>query len=173
MKKIPLALLLLCLLMPLPAKTLGYGLGYYAQTVTQDVQETSSGIELSLAYEPFLFQFCNPSLVVATAVGSNLDGDSTFAYVHSFLSIDVFRTLSHPFSFATINLVAWDPSIGIGYQWVPSSKQHLLTLSASPLKLTQKDFWYEFFSPFISYDLSNGNVENWGFNLIRYTYFFR
>jgi hypothetical protein len=173
MKKILLSLLLLGLLMPLSAKTLGYGFGYYAQTVTQDVSETSSGIELSFAYEPFLFQFCNPSLVVATAVGGNLDGEATLAYAQAFLSLDVFRTLSHPFSFVATNPIAWDPSIGVGYQWVPASRQHLLTLSASPLKLTQKDFWYEFFSPFVSFDVSNGNIENWGFNLIRYTYFFR
>ena len=173
MKKISLILLLLCLLMPLSARTLGYGLGYYAQAVTGDERRTNSGAEVSLAYEPFLFTFCNPALVVSTAFGKDLDGNRMVPYIQAALSMDIFRTLHHPFSLVAHNPIAWDPSVSIGYQWVPDADQQLLYLSASPLKMSQKDFWYEFFSPFASMDISTGKIESWGFDLIRYTYFFR
>ncbi|AEV30493.1 hypothetical protein SpiGrapes_2736 [Sphaerochaeta pleomorpha str. Grapes] len=173
MKKIPLIVLLLFLFMPLSARTLAYGLGYYAQTVTEDEQRTNSGLEVSFVYEPFLFTVCNPALVVSAAYGKNINGNRGVPYIQAALSIDIFRTLHHPFSLIAHNPIAWDPSVSVGYQWVPEAEQQLLYLSASPLKMSQKDFWYEFFSPFVSLDVSTKKIENWGFNLIRYTYFFR
>jgi hypothetical protein len=43
----------------------------------------------------------------------------------------------------------------------------------SPFKLSQKDFWYEFFAFYVAMDLGTGAVDNWGINLVRYTYIFK
>ncbi|WP_320127785.1 hypothetical protein [uncultured Sphaerochaeta sp.] len=173
MKKISVLAILFCLALPLSAQSLGYGLGYYAETVVDAPQATNGGVELSFAYEPYLWKFCNPSLVLSTAFGKNLDQEFLVPYVNVAVSVDLFRTLSHPFGFVAHNPIAWDPSVAIGYQWENNNDEHLLVLSASPFKLTQKDFWFEFLSPFATVSLSDQEVRTWGFNLIRYTYFFR
>jgi hypothetical protein len=53
----------------------------------------------------------------------------------------------------------------------PMRESSSFTVEMSPLKLSQKDFWYEFFSPFISFNLDEGVVDSWGITLVRYTYF--
>jgi hypothetical protein len=173
MKKISMLLLFVCLLSPLHARTLGYGLGYYALSVEDTESASGSGAELSLVYEPFLWKAMNPSLVLSATAGKTFADEFAIPSVGIGVSVDLFRTLHHPFRFVEHNPIAWDPSVSASLQWSPQRDKSLITFAASPFKLSQKDFWYEFLSPFVSYDLHEGTVDSWGFDVIRYTYFFK
>jgi hypothetical protein len=63
--------------------------------------------------------------------------------------------------------------VGVSYSFNPKRNMSLLALEASPFKLIQKDFWYEVLSPYFFIDMEKGEIDSWGFNIIRFTYFFK
>jgi len=166
-------LLLLLTLSPLAAKSFGYGLGMYGQSVLHDEGASSSGVELSLVYQPWLLPIGNPSLQLKGSMGSDMSGSLVFPYVEFGLSLDLFRIVKHPINFFANNIVAYDPALSIAYQYDTQDSSHLMSVGFSPFKLSQKDFWYEFFAFYVALDLEAKKVANWGINLVRYTYIFK
>ena len=69
--------------------------------------------------------------------------------------------------------MAYDPALSIAYQYDTQDSSHLMSVGFSPFKLSQKDFWYEFFAFYVALDLEAKKVANWGINLVRYTYIFK
>lgn len=167
-------LLLFLLSTPLLSRSLGYGLGYYGEEIMDSSERVSSGVEVSLAYRPWLLEYGNPSLVGNIALGTNQDKEWVIPYLRLGLDIELLRTTKHPFNFIAHNVVAYTPTVGFFYQLDPMRESStFFTVEVSLLKLSQKDFWYEFFSPFISFNLNEGVVDSWGINLVRYTYFLK
>lgn len=167
------ALLLLMIASPLVAKGLGYGLGMYGHRDVLDMGSSSSGVELSLVFQPWLLPIGNPSVHLKGSVGSDMQGSPVFPYVELGVSVDLFRVIKHPFNFFANNIVAYDPAVSLAYHFDRESASHQVSVGFSPFKLSQKDFWYEFFAFYVALDVGTGAVDNWGINLVRYTYFFR
>ncbi|MGB4408447.1 MAG: hypothetical protein WBI82_16450 [Sphaerochaeta sp.] len=165
--------ILLLLVCPLTAKSFGYGLGMYGQSDLLDMGASSGGVELSFVYQPWLLPLGNPSMLIKGSMGSDMQGSLTFPYVELGVSVDLFRVIDHPFNFFTNNIVAYDPAISVAYHFDREGASHLLSVGFSPFKLSQKDFWYEFFAFYVAMDLGTGAVDNWGINLVRYTYIFK
>jgi hypothetical protein len=163
----------LLLIGSLSARSVGYALGYYGQSVEADSELTSSGAEFSLVYKPFNLAFANPSVIGRTALGTLEDGAYRVPYLQIGLGLDLFRTTRHPFNFLAHNIIAYSPMIGVSYAFDPRRDTALLALEVSPFKLIQKDFWYEVLSPFFLYDIVKGEMDSWGFNIIRFTYFLK
>lgn len=157
----------------LSGRSIGYGLGYYGQTVESDLQKTSSGVEFSLVYKPWNFAFANPSVIAKSALGTDQSGKYGVPYLGIGLGLDFFRTTRHPFNFLAHNIIAYSPMVSVSYTFDPRRGQSLLGLEISPFKLIQKDFWYDILSPFFTYDVQKGELDSWGFNLIRFTFFFK
>lgn len=170
---IPTLMILFLLLSPLSARSLGYGVSFYGQTIVEDVDLTTSGVEFSLVYKPYSFKYFNPSLVARTAFGTEADGAYRIPYVQMGLSVDLLRTINHKFNFLSSNVVAYTPALMGSVHFDPRRDRTLFSLGFSPFKLSQKDFWYEFFSGFVTYDLKTGEMDTWGINLVRYTYLFK
>lgn len=173
MRKLLLSLVLLVLCTSLSARSLGYVVGFYGQNVEAEPARASSGAEFSLVYKPFLLPFLNPSLQVKNAVGTEMDGEWVAPYWEVGVSVDLIRIIDHPFNFLAHNIIAYTPSVSVAYQYDPRRNLSLASVGFSPFKLSQKDFWYEFFSPFLTYDLGSGELDSWGVNLVRYTFFFK
>ena len=167
------ALVVLLVASPLVAKSFGYGLGMYGHSDVHDVGASSSGVELSFVYQPWLLSVGNPSIHIKGAMGTDMQGSLTFPYAELGLSVDLFRILRHPFNFFANNMVAYDPALSVAYHFDKGSPSHLLSVGFSPFKLSQKDFWYEFFAFYVAFDVSTNTVDNWGINLVRYTYIFK
>jgi len=172
-RKLLLSLVLLVLCTSLSARSLGYGVGFYGQNVEAEPARASSGAEFSLVYKPFLLPFLNPSLQVKNAVGTEMGGEWVAPYWEVGVSVDLIRIIDHPFNFLAHNIIAYTPSVSVAYQYDPRRNLSLASVGFSPFKLSQKDFWYEFFSPFLTYDLGSGELDSWGVNLVRYTFFFK
>jgi len=166
-------LILLFLAFPLVAKSFGYGIGMYGQRVIATEQDSSSGVELSFVYQPWLLPIGNPSVHIKGSFGSDMLNSPVFPYVEVGVSVDLFRVIRHPFNFFANNMVAYDPAVSLAYHFDRQSTSHLLSVGFSPFKLSQKDFWYEFFAFYVALDVAKGTVENWGINLVRYTYIFK
>lgn len=158
---------------PLTSRSLGYGLSFYGQTIIEDVDLTTSGVELSVVYKPYSMKYFNPSLIAKAAFGTEADGSFHIPYAQVGLNIDLLRTINHKFNFLSSNVIAYTPAIQTSLHYDPRRELTLLTMGFSPFKLSQKDFWYEFFSGFVTYDLATGEMDSWGINLIRYTYLFK
>ena len=174
MKRSVLLILVLTLVTsPMVAKSFGYGLGMYGQSDVLDVGASSSGVELSLVYQPWLLPVLNPSVHGKGAIGSDMQGSFSFPYVELGVSVDLFRIINHPFNFFAHNVVAYDPAISLAYHYASERARHLVSFGISPFKLSQKDFWYEFFAMYVAIDIMTGAVDNWGINLVRYTYIFK
>lgn len=172
-RTILLAFVLLLLLFPLPSKSFGYGLGMYGQRVVLDEDASSGGVELSFVYQPWLLPVGNPSLHLKGAMGSDMSRSLVFPYLEVGISLDLFRIIDHPFNFFANNIVAYDPAISFAYHFDTQGSSHLMSVGFSPFKLSQKDFWYEFFAFYVALDLGTRTVDNWGINLVRYTYIFK
>jgi len=172
-KSLLVALVLLLVGFPLVAKSFGYGLGMYGQSDPLVIGDSSSGVELSFVYQPWLLPVGNPSVHIKGAMGSDMQGKLTFPYVEFGVSVDLFRIIDHPFNVFTNNIVAYDPALSVAYHFDANSTSHLLSVGISPFKLSQKDFWYEFFAFYVAVDLVSQRVDNWGINLVRYTYIFK
>ncbi|MBI9095883.1 MAG: hypothetical protein JEY71_13510 [Sphaerochaeta sp.] len=172
-KRILVAFLVLLAVSPLVAKSFGYGLGMYGHSDLQDVGAFSSGVELSFVYQPWLLPFGNPSVHSKGAMGSDMQGSLTFPYVELGISVDLFRTIKHPFNRFANNIVAYSPAVSVAYHIDGEGPSHLLSVGFSPFKLSQKDFWYEFFALYVAMDIETGAVDSWGVNLVRYTYIFK
>lgn len=156
----------------LSGRSIGYGLGYYGQTVETLPQQTSSGVELSLVYKPWNFAVANPSVIAKGALGTDQSGKYGVPYLQIGLGLDLFRTTRHPFNFLAHNIIAYSPMVYVSYAF-DARNQSFLGLEISPFKLIQKDFWYEVLSPFFTYDVQKGELDSWGFNLIRFTFFLK
>jgi len=163
----------LLLIGSLSARSAGYALGYYGQSMEADPTLTSSGVEFSLVYKPFDLAFANPSVIGRTALGTDQGGVYRVPYLQIGFGVDLFRTTHHPFNFLAHNIIAYSPMIGVSYSFNPKRNMELLALEISPFKLIQKDFWYEVLSPFFLYDIAKGEMDSWGFNIIRFTYFLK
>lgn len=174
MKKIiALGVLLLLVVVPASSRSLGYGLGMYGQTKVNNEDSSSGGVELSFVYQPWLFPVLNPSLQTKVSFGSTMENRSTLPYVSLELSVDVFRTIHHPFNMYAHNIIAYDPALQVGYHYSLEDNQHLLGVGFSPFKFSQKDFWFEFFAFSAALDIGTKTVDSWTINLIRYTYMFK
>jgi len=171
---ISVCVLFLVLAAPLFSVSLGYGVGYVGETTFANASgDATSGAELTFVYKPWNSVVFNPALVGGTSVGSDGNGNLAVPYIRVGCTFDVLRTFHHPFAFTSPNVIAYTPSINVSYLYDPDGHQSLLMLEASPFKLSDKDFWYEFFSPYVSIDPIAKSLETWGINLIRYTYFFK
>lgn len=173
MKRMLLTMMLVVTMGSLFSNTLGYGVGFYAQTVENQPMQANSGGEFSFVYVPKLFEYCNPSLQVKFALGTNQDQVLQVPYIKVGVGVDLLRTTKHPFNYFTHNTTAYAPSVSLSYQFDPRRGASLLGIDFVLFKLMHKDFWYEFFSPFVSFDLQTGNLDNWGVNLVRYTFLFK
>ncbi|HKL58458.1 MAG TPA: hypothetical protein VJ863_01055 [Sphaerochaeta sp.] len=168
-----LPLVLILLASPLVGKSFGYGLGMYGQSDLQDRQASSSGVELSFVYQPWLLPVGNPSVHIKGAMGSDMQNSLIFPYVELGFSVDLFRVIDHPFNVFSNNIVAYDPAVSVAYHFDVEHASHLMSFGVSPFKLSQKDFWYEFFAFYVAVDVESQKVDNWGINLVRYTYIFK
>ncbi|MGH0054194.1 MAG: hypothetical protein ACQ5SW_12460 [Sphaerochaetaceae bacterium] len=155
MKKRMLIFMLLILVVstPLVSRSLGYGLGYYGEEGLGTSQRVSSGMEVSFVYKPWFLEYFNPSLVGKVAVGTDQEKAWAVPYLQAGLNLDLFRTTNHPFNSIAHNVIAYTPSVGLSYHLDPTRELSLLTAEASLFKLSQKDFWYEFLAPFISFNM--------------------
>ena len=172
-------LLLVVIVQPLPAavstRSLGFGLSAVGQSGLVHPDETMGGLGVSLSYAPFSIPWFEPSLQAEVTAGVTNAGFS-FRSVRAGLGFDIFRTLHHPFQTMTTNPSMWSVSLNVGVQFEFDriGEYPKLYLSCTPLKLKDKDFWYEWCSPYMTLDFSTGKtvIDSWGLVLFRFTFLF-
>lgn len=148
--------------------------GTFGWSVAKDGIKTQDmgygGFSFGLAWEPWEFEWLNPSLTMNVSVETDENDDWKVPAWNIILNVDIIRTMHHPFWFISHNRIAYDPSIGVGINTNPDDDWHVgLILRASPIKFSQPDFWYEALSPFFIYDTDGWT---WGIDLLRFTWMF-
>lgn len=157
----------------LSTRSFGYGLSAIGQSGLTHPEETMGGLGISLSYAPFSVDWFEPSLQAEVSVGVTQSGFS-FRSIRASLGFDVFRTLRHPFQIMTNNPSMWSISLaaGVQFEFDRIGEYPKLYLSCTPIKLKDKDFWYEWFSPYMTLDFSSGRtvIDSWGVVLFRFSF---
>jgi len=81
--------------------------------------------------------------------------------------LDLFYLENKVFSFISTNPTLWSPSVKVGVFW-DYQFYSTVTLEVAVFRFLEKDFIYEWFSPFVNFD-DNG-VNSWGLTFCRFTY---
>lgn len=156
-------------------RSLGFGLSAVGQSGIARPQETMGGLGASLSYAPFSLTWFEPSLRAEVTAGVTETGFS-FRSVRAGFGLDIFRTLHHPFQIMTNNPSMWSVAlcVGVQFEFDRMSEYPKLYLSCTPIKLKDKDFWYEWCAPYMTLDFSNGGavIDSWGLVLFRFTFLF-
>lgn len=170
MKKLITLLLCLCLCFSLFAelKTSYFNLGVGLSASGRSDAVTVWTLETT--YIPFDFDYCNPSLRAWT--GASWDGKTTVNYEGAGLgvSLELGRFKFNPLQFTTNNVSRWTPSVTAGVLYSKLNQEDKYSLKfyaeASIFRVSDKDFIYEWFSPFM---IMNENTKLWGVTIFRLT----
>ena len=171
MKKLITLVLCLCLCFSLFAT--GLKTSYFNLGVGLSAAGRSDAVmvwSIDVTYIPFDFYYCNPSLLAWT--GASWDGkkEVNFEGAGFGLSIELGRFKFNPLQFTTNNISRWTPSLTLGamYNKLNKEEQYSLKLyaKASVFRVSDKDYIYEWFSPFL---LINNNTKLWGVTVFRLT----
>ncbi len=154
-------------------RSFGFGLSAIGQKGVLYPAETFGGMGINVSYAPFHVDWFEPSLNVEVTVGGNQNG-AAFGSVRTSLGLDLFRTLHHPFGLLTTNDSLWSVGVNVGFQYEFARLEPapLLYLSCTLIRLKDKDYWYEWVSPFMTLDCTGSDVQidSWGIVLFRFTY---
>ena len=171
MKKLLILLLCLCLSFSLFATGLktsyfNFGVGLSASGRSDAV----SSLGLDVVYVPFDLNYCNPSLLAWAKV--SWDGAKSFD-VKNFgvgLSLELGRFKFNPLQFASNNPSPWAPSVTVGVVFNQVFEEATLTsklyVEASIFRILDKDYMFEWFSPFV---MINKDCKLWGVTVFRFT----
>ncbi len=164
MKKLLIVLLCLCLCFSLFATGLktsyfNFGVGLSVSGRSDSV----SSVTLDAVYVPFDFSYCNPSLLAWTT--ASWDGAKSFSFGEfGFgLSLELGRFDFNPLQFTSNNPNPWAPSVTLGLVY---NKEINLYVEASIFRVIDKDYMFEWFSPFA---VINKDYKLWGVTIFKYT----
>lgn len=171
MKKILILLLCLCLSFSLFATELktsyfNFGVG----TSVAGRSDAVSVVSINAVFIPFDFDYFNPYFDVWTSVSWNGSKDVKYEYAGFGLSLEIGRFNFNPLQFASNNPCPWTPSVTVGMVYNKLNKEEKLTpklyVEASVFRICDKDYTYEWFSPFV---IINENTKLWGVTVFRFT----
>jgi len=164
MKKYILILLILVATFSLAAYDFPYDSGYGVEFSGKS--DSSQLFGLSVYHKIMDFNFLSPGVEINLDLSASSEGIK-FGGIRFSGMIDLFYLDNQVFSFVSANPTLWSPSVKVGFFW--NSKFYpTCTLEVAPLRFLEKDFVYEWFSPFINFD-ENG-VSSWGLTFCRFTY---
>ncbi len=133
--------------------------------------DSVSSLSLDAVYIPFDFDYCNPSLLAWGTASWDGAKSVSFKNVGFGLSVEVGRFKFNPLQFTTNNPSLWAPSFTVGLvcsQLLKDEKDMTakLYVEASIFRVIEKDYMYEWFSPFV---LINKEYKLWGVTVFRFT----
>lgn len=168
MKRFVILLLCLCLSFSLFATTSYFNFGVGSSVAGRS--DAVSVVSINVVYIPFDFDYCNPYLNLWTSVSWDGKKDFTYEYAGFGLSLELGRFKFNPLQFASNNPCPWTPSVTVGMVYNKLDKEEKLTaklyVEASIFRISDKDYTYEWFSPFV---VINKNAKLWGVTVFRFT----
>lgn len=136
--------------------------------------DSVSSMSVDVAYMPFDSRLFNP--VFTAWSGASWDGRSKLEFdgIGLGLSLEIGRFMWNPFQFTLSNPGPWSPSVTAGFLFLNRAAGNVvLYLEASPFRTMDKDYVFEWFSPFVMLDvesLGQAPVHAlWGVTFFRFT----
>lgn len=86
------------------------------------------------------------------------------------VSLPMLLLTDHAFNALFPNPVVWSPRIGTGFQYRMGNEFNLL-VSLSPFAFHDKSYSFEFFSPYVLYEILEGRW-GWGLYVMKFSCFF-
>lgn len=172
-RRIVIAVLVVVCILPLLADSsyFNFGVGVSLSGRSDSV----SSMTLDVAYVPFDSKLLNP--VFKAWSGASWDGhDSGFSFdgLGLGLCLEIGRFSWNPLQFTLSNPGPWSPSLTAGFVFLHQRMSGIfLYLEASPFRTMDKDYVFEWFSPFVLLDMQSLGLEAvnvlWGVTFFRFT----
>lgn len=167
-----LALIVLCLV-PAFADASYFNMGFGVSLSGRS--DSMSCMSFDVSYVPFDSKLLNP--VFKAWVGSSWDGwspDFSFDGYGLGLTLELGRFSWNPLQFTLSNPGPWSPSLTVGFVFLHKGMEDIsLYFEASPFRTMDRDYIFEWFSPFVLLDvqsLGHDPVRTlWGVTFIRFT----
>ena len=164
MKKFFLILLILVASLSLFAFDFPYDSGFGFEFSGKSDNSQLFGI--SIYHKIVDWSFLVPGVEINVDLSASAEGIN-FGGVRFSGMIDLFYLENTLFSFVSINPTLWSPSVKVGFFW-DEKFYTTCTLEVAVFRFLEKDFVYEWFSPFVNF--AEGGVTSWGLNFCRFTY---
>ena len=168
-RKILLVFLVLLCVAPLFALETSYfnfgvGVGLYGRS------DSVSSMLLDVTYVPFDFDYCNPIFKAWT--GASWDGHKGFSFdgIGTGITLEIGRFMWNPLQFTLSNPGPWAPSVTAGVVFLHKSLDAAaFYLEVSPFRTLDKDYMFEWFSPFVLIRFGEMKPALWGVSFFRFT----
>jgi|GEM_PF-3791532 len=165
MKRLHAFVLLLLLSLPLFALSYGYDFAYEGYSLDED---SHNSLTLSAAFDCFSDRNLNVELGVK--LGFDDDGFG-FMGAEVLIGLSPFNFLHHPLSFMFTNRTHLSPEVEVGIVTYKADETYY-RFGFSPAHLEDVNFTYDFFNPFVLFNVDGLDYEGWGIELVRATYYF-
>jgi len=164
MKKIFLILIVLVAFFSLFAYDFPYDSGFGFEFSGKS--DSSQLFGISIYHKILDWGFLVPGVEINVDLSASAEGVK-FGGIRFSGMIDLFYLENSLFSFVSNNPTLWSPGVKVGFFW--NEKFYpTFTLEAAVFRFLEKDFVYEWFSPFIN--ITNVGVTSWGLTFCRFTY---
>jgi len=162
-------LVLLCLIPLFAVETsyFNFGVGVSLSGRSNSV----SSMSLEVVYTPFDFHLFNPSLKAWS--GASWDGYDSLSFngVGAGITLEIGRFMKNPLQFTLSNPGPWAPSLSAGVVFFDQYFEDIaaLYLQASPFRTLDKDYMFEWFSPFVFIGFGESQQTLWGVSFFKFT----
>ena len=172
-RRIVIAVLVVVCILPMLADSSYFNLGVGVSLSGRS--DSVSSMTLDVAYVPFDSKLLNP--VFKAWSGASWDGhDSGFSFdgLGLGLCLEIGRFSWNPLQFTLSNPGPWSPSLTAGFVFLHQGIGGIsLYFEASPFRTMDKDYVYEWFSPFVLLDMQSLGLAAvnylWGVTFFRFT----
>lgn len=164
MKKYILILLILVITFSLAAYDFPYDSGFGFEFSGKS--DSTQLVGISTYHKIMDCPFFSPGVEINVDLSASSKGIK-FGGVRFLAMFDLFYLENKVFSSISINPTLWSPSIKVGFFWNDEFYPNF-TLEVAAFRFLEKDFVYEWFSPFVNFN--EDGINSWGLTFCRFTY---
>jgi len=130
-----------------------------------------SSLGLDVTYVPFDFKLFNPFFRTWSSLSFNGKNQILFDGLGLGVALEIGRFMWNPLQFTLYNPGPWAPKVTAGLVFWNEciSDTVALYLEASPFRTLDKDYMFEWFSPFVLVGLGEEKQTLWGVTFFRFT----
>lgn len=133
--------------------------------------DSVTSVALDVTYAPFDFKLFNPFFRTWSSLSFNGKQQILFDGLGIGVSLEIGRFKWNPLQFTLSNPGPWSPKLTAGFVFWNDCLEDSVALyfEASPFRTLDKDYMFEWFSPFVLIGIGGSRQILWGVSFFRFT----